>query len=289
MSEIRPLRESDRDDVLEIARNTWEGHDYLPYSFDTWLKDKNSHTAAIEKEGHVVALANLRVIENGKTGWMEGLRVHPNHRGKGLARLLTNHVLQTAMDLQVERIRYTTANVNRESLHLGETIGMKRRFDLAVYWHEDPMKVSWRSSGEPVQEVTSDQLYPDLIAAELLPCNVIIYDWKALDVAPEALDKIGQVAFFWIQSHGDTIISFSLGFTRDASSGPQWVFTIYANDAPRFLDHLSHNLDMAAKNKCTVFFGAFQRKFYDTLCSLDWVQRENDDNEFGLSMLERVF
>ncbi|MFX0046025.1 MAG: GNAT family N-acetyltransferase [Candidatus Hermodarchaeota archaeon] len=290
MSEIRPLRESDRDDILEIAKHTWEGHDYLPYSFEAWLKDKNSHTAAIEQDGRVIALANLRVIENGRTGWMEGLRVHPDYRGKGFAKMLTDHVVQTAVDIQLERIRYTTATLNVESLHIGQKVGMERRFDLAVSWHADPEKISWRSSAEPIKEVISTQLHSGLVDSGLLPCNVIVYDWKALDATPEALDKIGQTARFWVQSQNDIIKSFSLGLKRDASGGPQWAFTIYASSESGFLDHLSHHVGMATENECTSMFGAFQKEFSDTFFALDWAQDEDDDEgeEFALTLLERV-
>ena len=122
MQDVRPLEESDLDDILEIAKHTWDGHDYLPYFFDAWLKDPDSHTAAIERDGHVIALANLRVIEDGRTGWMEGLRVHPDHQGEGLASHLTRHIVQQAEDLKVERLRYTTASVNEASFHLAESI-----------------------------------------------------------------------------------------------------------------------------------------------------------------------
>ncbi|MHA2379230.1 MAG: GNAT family N-acetyltransferase [Candidatus Thorarchaeota archaeon] len=293
MRKIRPLRESDRDDILEIAMHTWEGHDYLPYSFEAWLKDKNSHTAAITQEGHVIALANLRVIENGKTGWMEGLRVHQDYRGKGVAKTLTNHVVQTAINLQLKRIRYTTATVNVESLHLGESVGMERKFDLAVSWHADPGKISWRSSTEPIKEATSAQLHPDLVDSGLLPYNVVVYDWKALDATPEAFNKIGQTARFWVQLQNDVIKSFSLGFKRDASVGPQWAFTIYASNESGFLDHLSHHIGMASEDKCTSMFGAFQKEFSDILYDLDWAKHEEgeDDDEgeeFALTLLERV-
>jgi N-acetylglutamate synthase-like GNAT family acetyltransferase len=293
MNKIRPLRESDRDDILEIAKHTWDGHDYLPYSFDAWLKDKNSHTAAIEQKGHVIALANLRVIENGRTGWMEGLRVHPDHRGKGFANTLTNHVVQTAIDLRLERIRYTSATVNVESLHLGEKVGMERKFDLAVSWHADPGEIAWRSSTDPIKEVVSTQLHHNLIDSGLLPYNIIICDWKALDATPEALDKIGQTARFWVQMENDEIKSFSLGFKHDASGGPQWAFTIYASSESGFLDHLSHHVEMASENKCTSMFGAFQKEFSDTFYNLDWAKHEEDEDdeegeEFALTLLERV-
>ncbi len=293
MYKIRPLRESDRNDILEIARHTWEGHDYLPYSFETWLHDKNSHTAAIEQKGRVIALANLRVIENGRTGWMEGLRVHPEFRGKGFAKTLTDHIVQTAIDIKLERIRYTTATVNVESLHIGQKVGMERKFDLAVSWHADPGKISWRSSTEPIKEAEPTQLLPGLVESGILPYNVIVYDWKALDATPEALNEIGQTAHFWVQTQRDSIKSFSLGLRRDASGGPQWAFTIYSSSESGFLDHLSHHIGMASENECTSMFGAFQKEFSDTFYSLDWAQDEEDEDddegeEFALTLLERV-
>ncbi|TFG94064.1 GNAT family N-acetyltransferase [Candidatus Thorarchaeota archaeon] len=136
MTNIRRLRESDKEDILEIAQHTWDGHDYVPYFFDSWLEDKDSHPVGIEDDGHIIALANLRVIDDGKTGWMEALRVHPSYRGKGLATILTQHVVQLATSIPVKRIRYTTAASNKTSLHLAETVGMKRKFTLAGYWQE---------------------------------------------------------------------------------------------------------------------------------------------------------
>ncbi len=288
MHDIRPLRDSDREDVLEIARHTWDGHDYLPYFFDAWLADRNSHTAAIEREGHVVALANLRVIENGRTGWMEGLRVHPDYRGQGLASILTHHVVKLAREIPVERIRYTTAVGNESSLYLGTTIGMRRKFDLAVHWQDKLDKVSWSSSVSPIKEASAKELYPHLAEARLLLHDVIVYDWKALDLSPEALEKIAALAKFWTQSRGGRIGSFSLGFVSEDPAGLQWSFTIYASDDSTFLDQLSHHLQMASENECKNIFLTYQMDYVGTLYLLDWV-RPIEDEEMALTLLERVF
>lgn len=284
---IRSLKESDKDDILEIAKHTWEGHDYLPYSFESWLKDKNSHSSAVELDGHVIALANLRVIEDGKTGWMEGLRVHPEYRGKGLAKALTNQVVQTAKDLKIERIRYTTATDNLESLHLGESIGMSRKFNLSVYWHEDIEEVSWRARNEDIISADAKDLVPSLIETDLLPCGVIILDWKALDATPEALERIGQSARFWVTLQNEVITALSLGFSRNASGGKQWQFTIYAKNESLFLDHLSHHIVIASENKCKSFFGAFEEDYFHVLRSLEWAKLEHE-GDWTLTLLERV-
>lgn len=284
---IRPLRESDKADVLEIASKTWDGHDYLPYFFDAWINDKNSHTAAIEKDGHVVALANLRVIENGRTGWMEGLRVHPDYRGQGFASILTHHVVKSAKEIPVERIRYTTAVGNETSLHLGDEVGMKRKFDLAVHWQDRMDEVTWGSSVQSIKAASIDELYPHLIEAGLLPHNVVVYDWKALDISRETLEKISALTRFWVQSIDGLIESFSLGFVSEDPTGPQWSFTIYAKDESTFLDQLAHHVKMASDTECKTIFMTYQMGFVETLHSLDWV-RPYEGEEIALTLLERV-
>ncbi|MFW9869349.1 MAG: GNAT family N-acetyltransferase [Candidatus Thorarchaeota archaeon] len=288
MYEIRSLRLSDREDILEIARHIWEGHDYIPYLFDTWLNDRHSYTAAIEQDSHVVALANLRVIENGKTGWMEGLRVHPDYRGRGFAKLLTQHVVQMAKEIPVERIRYTTAADNESSLHLGESVGMRRKFDLAVHWQDIDNEISWSVSQNPVREVSVAELYPRVLNTELFPHNIIIYDWKALDVTRESLEKIGKDSRFWMQIMGDEIVSISLGLTREDQSGSHWSFSIYAKDGSTFLDQLAHQVKMTFDTGCKSFFVTYQTDFVESLYSLDWVKRYDDDS-MTLTLLERTF
>ena len=286
MPDIRHLNESDKEDILEIARNTWDGYDYLPYFFESWLNDPNSHTAAIEDEGHVIALANLRIIEDGKTGWMEGLRVHPEHRGKGLASILTKHVVQKARDLHVERIRFTTANVNEASLHLAETIGMEKKFELSVDFFAEPESVTWRNKEEPIEQITPQKLYPDLVNTGLIPCNIIIYDWKALDVTREILEKIGEFADFWIQRREGEISSFSLGYAKEHLGGHQWCFTIYTKIASQFLDHLSHHIEKAIESKCVSMFATFPTDFLETFQKLEWNEWD-ETSDFRMAFLER--
>jgi ribosomal protein S18 acetylase RimI-like enzyme len=289
MSNIRRLRESDKEDILEIARNTWDGHDYVPYFFDSWLEDKDSYLVGIEDDGHIIAMANLRVIDDGKTGWMEALRVHPSYRGKGLATILTHHVVQLAMNIPVKRIRYTTAASNKTSLHLAETVGMKRKFTLAGYWQENPTKISWRPSNQPLFETTASDVYQDLIDARLLPFNIIICDWKALDATPDGLAKFGSISQFWIQKQDGKITSFSLSLDRDDTSNHQWTFTIYAKDVSGFLDHLSHHVNMASETGSTSLFGLFEPEYVETFHNLNWdKQNEYEDEEMSLTLLERI-
>lgn len=287
MENVRLLGESDRDDILEIARHIWDGHDYLPYSFESWIRDENSHTVGIEQDGHIIALANLRVIEGGKTGWMEGLRVHPDYRGRGLAKVLTNHVVLKAIELELKRIRYTTATDNLESLHLGESVGMSRKFTLGIYWHEGAMEITWRHTTEDIISINADDLLAPLIESNLVPCNVIVYNWKAMDVTSEALQMLAEKSHFWVTRRSDGIAAFSVGFASKGSDGKEWIFTIYARDDSLFLNHLSHHIMLASENTCATFFGAFQEDYSRTLIELDWVPSDYK-GDWAQTLLERV-
>lgn len=71
----------DRPFIEEIARLTWGGggEDYLARVFDEWLGD---NFYVLELDGKVVGTAKLTLLP-GEVGWLEGLRVHRDYRGKG--------------------------------------------------------------------------------------------------------------------------------------------------------------------------------------------------------------
>ncbi len=123
---VREAKREDRPHVEEIARLTWEGHDYLPRVFDSWLED--GHFYVIEEDGKVVATAKLTLLPCG-VGWMEGLRVHPSYRGRGLARALHEFLISVGREMssrgELRSLMYATYVKNEASIHLGEVTGFR--------------------------------------------------------------------------------------------------------------------------------------------------------------------
>ncbi|TFG94065.1 hypothetical protein E4H12_15860 [Candidatus Thorarchaeota archaeon] len=138
-------------------------------------------------------------------------------------------------------------------------------------------------------ETTASDVYQNLIDARLLPFNIIICDWKALDATPEGLAKFGSISRFWIQKQAGKITSFSLGLDYDAKSDKQWTFTIYAKDVSGFLDHLSHHVNMASETGSVSIFGLFELEYVEAFHNLEWdKQNEYEDEELSLTLLERI-
>lgn len=89
----RPARQADTPEVLELTSTIWEGHDYVPHVWDEWLADPAGQLAVAEHTGRVVGLSKLTRIRPGEW-WLEGLRVHPEFEGRGVAAQLHEYLVE---------------------------------------------------------------------------------------------------------------------------------------------------------------------------------------------------
>jgi hypothetical protein len=64
---LRILHRYDIPEILEICKTTWNGHDHLPLIINEWLEDISSHPFVLEQDNRVVGVANVRMIDDGKT------------------------------------------------------------------------------------------------------------------------------------------------------------------------------------------------------------------------------
>ena len=119
---IREAKPADKDDILEISSQVWEGHDYVPLVLDRWLEEGGLFAA--ELDGKVVGFAKTTVLSPGEL-WFEGLRVHPGYRGRGIAKALAEAQLQEALAWVPRSIRLATAEINHESLHIAAELGFR--------------------------------------------------------------------------------------------------------------------------------------------------------------------
>ncbi|XP_077357092.1 histidine N-acetyltransferase [Festucalex cinctus] len=80
--------EEDFDDIMAMSQDIYGGLDYLPTRYNSWLQETNRTVILARKQGKVIALESVCVIDEGETMLVEGLRVAPQERGKGVAGVL---------------------------------------------------------------------------------------------------------------------------------------------------------------------------------------------------------
>jgi GNAT superfamily N-acetyltransferase len=134
---IRRARPSDRRDVLAAVRTLWGGNDRIPDVFDAWVTHRTGPFFVAESAGRVVGMGKVTVVSPTEA-WLEGGRVAPRWRRKGIATALIAHRIEYARERGVRVLRFSTASDNTPIHRAAKTFGFARVASLARY--EAPAK-----------------------------------------------------------------------------------------------------------------------------------------------------
>ncbi|XP_064421521.1 histidine N-acetyltransferase-like isoform X1 [Latimeria chalumnae] len=106
--EFCSARKEHFEEVMTVSSGIFEGLDYLPDKYHSWLQEPNRLVFLAKKGGKVVALQSAVVIDYGRTAVVEGLRVAPWERGKGIAKAIYRYCRDTVKtyypDVKTERM-----------------------------------------------------------------------------------------------------------------------------------------------------------------------------------------
>jgi ribosomal protein S18 acetylase RimI-like enzyme len=94
MITIRPAKKSDKDEILSFCLNTFSWGDYINRVWDHWYAEKNGQLFVVESSGEKIAMSHVAICPEGKGIWLEGIRVHPDHRRSYIATMLLAKMLE---------------------------------------------------------------------------------------------------------------------------------------------------------------------------------------------------
>ena len=129
---IRRARPSDKRDVLAAVRTLWGGHDRIPDLFDAWATHRTGPFFVAESAGRVVGMGKLTVVSPTEA-WLEGGRVAPRWRRKGIATALIAHRIDYARRRGFRVLRFSTASDNTPIHRAARTFGFTRAATLSRY------------------------------------------------------------------------------------------------------------------------------------------------------------
>ncbi|MEF8832386.1 MAG: GNAT family N-acetyltransferase [Candidatus Thermoplasmatota archaeon] len=160
--EIRELKKTDKKEVIEMTSEIWDGRDYIPDYFDSWIEDGGFICGTVDDE--IVALAK-HTWHSDDILWLEGLRVHPEHREKGYGRsMIEGQVDYIDEHLDYRVARFLTSDDNTPVKKVVESIGfeLKQDYDYVRMDDEDLEKM------EPPLEEEIERVHPEKQVDEVI-------------------------------------------------------------------------------------------------------------------------
>lgn len=137
---IRTATMQDKSRILEFCKNTWQNvraetsdtqHEYIAFVYDEWIRKKSMLVADIDNVQ--VAILNVNTYKDG-SAWLEGMRVDPAYRRKGIASMLTSYVLA-----RYHKVRLSIFDWNEPSKNMVKKLGAKM-IDTYVFINMDDFK-----------------------------------------------------------------------------------------------------------------------------------------------------
>jgi GNAT superfamily N-acetyltransferase len=133
---VRAARAEDKDAVIAFCSNTFSWGDYIPRVWDDWLNDPNGQLLVGVVNAQPVSVMHVTI--HGTMAWLEGMRVHPDFRRQGIARVTEaeGRAWARARGCRVARLATSVKNLAAQAmLHLS---GYSR---IAQFneWESEPM------------------------------------------------------------------------------------------------------------------------------------------------------
>jgi ribosomal protein S18 acetylase RimI-like enzyme len=181
--EARPAREDDREAVLAFSAHTWDDGDYIQYVWEDWLNDTSGALLVATLGGRPVGLAHLRMMSPDEA-WIEGVRVDPEVRRQGVARVLISRTLATAHEHGATVARYFTSSDNVASQQLFDRFGFVRVAEV-LHFTADALDADGREEeGIALARATvqdAERIWAWLEQSNLAPLNggLEIHEWAA--------------------------------------------------------------------------------------------------------------
>ncbi|MBN1120500.1 MAG: GNAT family N-acetyltransferase [Anaerolineae bacterium] len=122
------FREGQADDWPAVSRITdaaLEGHDYIDQSiWEMWTSDSPGTVIAATYNEHIVGFGRVTLLGPAEW-WIEGLRVHPDLQGKGVAAAVTDQLLAWFKQHGDGILRLAAENTNEAIVTIAEQNGFR--------------------------------------------------------------------------------------------------------------------------------------------------------------------
>jgi GNAT superfamily N-acetyltransferase len=277
---VRPARPTDKGQLMSFIKKGWGGHDYIPRIWDRWLKDRTGKMFVVEADGVPVGMSRVEFLEDG-SAWLEGARVHPDFRGRGLASMLGENSMRIALNRGVKVFRLTSRSWNKAAHRAIARIKFKESSRISPY---EPGKRARFAPQKDVRLAGMDDLsrVARLIreSREFRLGSGVFWDaFTAVSLSPTLIRKLVSEGSVWIA--GKSVAVARLG----GEGGEAWrqvcFLTGKGDESVRLVRHVFGLKEGAKTTRRIVYLpqgsrqiGALRRAGFTRLTSLILFERE---------------
>ena len=151
---VRNATPGDRDEVLALTAHTWEDGEYIHWVYNDWVADTDGRfLVALDHGTGRIAAIDKSELPSPTEAWFEGLRVHPDFRGRGLAGGLQTFMIGEARRLGATVIRMMTLADNFAVHRMAYRDGFKALFVVRHWLWKGQPAPSLSAPGSPMIEL----------------------------------------------------------------------------------------------------------------------------------------
>jgi GNAT superfamily N-acetyltransferase len=236
---VRPARPSDKAPLMSFIKDVWGGHDYIPQVWDQWLSDRHGRMFVVEVGGVPVGMNRVQFLEDG-SAWFEGVRVHPDYRGQGLASLLGENSMKVARERGIDVFRLTSGSHNKPAHRQIARIGFNEISRFSVY--EPTKKGSGDRSG--VRRARLGELAEVMLSMRgskeyQLGAGVFWHDFTAVSLNSDVARRLVEEGAVWYRER-------AVAVTRLGAAG-SWEEICFVGGPPT--DALSLVTSLVGRNR----------------------------------------
>ncbi|XP_044134692.1 histidine N-acetyltransferase-like [Bufo gargarizans] len=231
--DFSPATAEDYEELMSISSGLFNGTDYVPLKYHTWLKEPQRRMFVARCEGKVVAFESFILVDDGTTAVMEGLRVATEMRKRGVGGLIYGFCLNVIHSdhPEVKIVRFVLSQ-NPPAIALETSKMITCKAVLPVLVTADQLEAKLRLLESQVNNEDRSKklsvLGPEEILRffesktleQLLPGGLLVQGWFAIAAQKSNLDLLLKRELVWIYSHpGDSSDSTSSSKVTPGSDG----------------------------------------------------------------------
>jgi len=278
------------------------GYDYLPTYFPRWCQASNRQMVGVELDGKLISFQCFTALDNGKTKFSEGLRLHHTFRNQGLNYIQreVNVLLYQPPDAFI-RTRTARGQEKLGSLaDVKEYVKTRPKTFLLDLRHifcmsTAPSTLSYFNVNhldlqESVASASPVEVYKFIEAnPSLFPFKGVCLDWVFYDATLELLEAIhrgdpGLIPFeYFLGKQKHQLTSFCATGVLHRPSGTFYEIAFYGKDFYSFRQHLSF---LRPRIEKLVKKGEIN---YLTIWLSDELMQSKENKEFMSQLEEEIF